>query len=832
MHDPTISLPIDGVLQELRQALTGARRLILSAAPGAGKTTRVPIALLDHPGLANQRILMLEPRRLAARRAAEFMASLLGEQVGQAVGYRIRGESKTGPATRIEVVTEGILTRMLHEDPALTGIGLVIFDEFHERSIHADLGLALVLDVQDHLRENLRLLVMSATLDGVALQSLMPDAQVVECPGRLFPVETQFAAFRSDKPIEVRVAETVRRVSTESDGDILVFLPGQREILRTESILHERPISSDEFVIHSLFGDAPSAQQLAALNPDPNGRRKIILSTNVAETSLTIDGIRTVIDSGLMRVSRFDPNRGMSGLATVPVSRASADQRRGRAGRLSSGLCVRLWTEQEHSALPAYNQPEIKTADLAPLALDLALWGDARGASLRFLDPPPSAHLQQAQRLLQRLEALDETLQLTSHGKTLARFPTHPRLAEMIVRGSELGCADDACLIAASLEERNPGFPNQRADIDLESRLHALNDTRRSSSAAYERIRAQARRLRQLISKEEAGVALETPHGTLLALAYPERIGKQRTAGSNRYQLAGGGMGVLPESSLLAREQFLAIADADGANESARVLLAAPLSVNDLRLVFETRITREDESRWDPQTQSVIARRVERLEGIELREFPIQLSDADATSAMAEGIRSMGIDVLPWTQDARAFQQRSEWIRIAGFAEADWPVMSNEQLFSDLEQWCGGALSSLRRREHLASLPLLQLLKARFTHAQLQQLDRLAPAHILLPTGTKARIDYSVDPPVLAVRLQELFGQTDTPRIAGGRIPLVLHLLSPAQRPLAVTKDLASFWATTYPEIRRQMRARYPRHVWPDDPMTAPPTSRPKRRQR
>jgi ATP-dependent helicase HrpB len=815
-------LPIDEVLPRLHAALAESRRVVLSAPPGAGKTTRVPTALQTAPWLGEGKILMLEPRRLAARRAAEYLAAQLGEEVGETVGYRMRGESRVGGRTRIEVVTEGILTRMLQQAQDLPGVGLVIFDEFHERSIHADLGLALTLDIQSHIRPDLRILVMSATLDGLSLAAALGNAPIVESAGRLFPVETRYAAFGSDKPITVRIVDVVMRAIDIEEGDILVFLPGRGEIRRAEQLLWEQSLP-EEVVVHTLYGEAPYAAQAAALAPTMPGKRKIILATNVAETSLTIEGVRVVIDSGLVRVARFDPRRGMSGLVTVPVSKASADQRRGRAGRMQPGVCYRLWTEQEHANLADYAQPEIKSTDLTPLALELEIWGSPQGEGLVFLDPPPRANLLQAREVLTGLGALDISGKLTTAGRAMAGLPVHPRLSAMILKAKEIGLGSQACDLAAFLEERDPSAGRDEAEIDLASRRHTLMTAR---NGARTRILEQAQRLRRLAEIENRQNVDESP-GTLLALAYPERVARRRGADTNKYTMASGTIAVVPAASPLSRQEYLAIGDVDGIGAEVRVRLGAPVDQETLERIFGDRILVEEEIRWNPGGGAVVARRVERLGALVLAERSLDRSHSNVARELAAGVRQLGLESLPWTKETRSFLNRSEWLRKSGFVGSGWPDLSQETLLATLEEWLLSFLDGKWKKEHLALLDLHTVLNARFSYDQLQKLEHLAPSHLKLPSGSRVPLDYgSGDQPVLGVRLQELFGQSETPRVAGGKALVLLHLQSPARRPLAVTQDLQSFWATVYPEIRTQMRARYPRHYWPEDPRNAQPTSR------
>ncbi len=825
-------LPIDKVLPEIREAFRTKRNVILAAEPGAGKTTRVPLALLHEPWLGGGRIVMLEPRRLATRRAAEYMSQQLGEPIGDTVGYRIRGESRIKRTTRIEVVTEGILTRFLHSDPSLPGVGLVIFDEFHERSIHADLGLALTLDVQEHLRNDLRILVMSATLDYLPLENLLNYSATIRCEGRIFPVTTRYLERPNTGPLEPLVAATVARaLRQDAAGDILVFLPGQREIRKVESILPEKELPPNA-TVHTLFGEAPVEQQRLALDPAPAGSRKVILSTSVAETSITIEGVRVVVDSGLARVSRLDPRRGMSGLVTTAISRASADQRRGRAGRTGPGVCYRLWAEQQHAELPAFAQPEIQLADLAPLALDLARWGDPEGRSLRFLTPPPPSHLSQARDLLGRLGALDGKGSLTNHGRAMSEVAVHPRLAHMLIRGKHLGLGYLACDVAALLEERDILRRGSNLDVDLLSRWRVLHGDAGADRAARDRIRSQAAQLRQLLDVKDKRMP-EDELGVLLALAYPERVGKRRTPHGDRYQLSGGTGAVLPKGSPLARSEYLAVGDVDGAGSEVRIFLAAPLSEKALLEIFADRIATTDEVQWDPRLEAVVAGRVRRLGELELSTVSFEPGHDVLRKVLLDGIRSLGFGALPWKKEAESLRYRSEWLRNQGLVGNDWPDLSEQHLMESLEEWLGPYLGGMTGRKQLGNLDLGRILRRLFTSHQLHNVEHLAPTHITVPTGSRIPIDYSQgEQPILPVRLQEMFGEIETPTIAGGRVRLLLHLLSPAHRPIAVTQDLPSFWKNAYLGVRKDMRGRYPKHEWPENPLAARPTSRSKRKRR
>ena len=766
---------------------------------------------------------MLEPRRLAARRAASYMAQQLGERVGQTVGYRIRGDAVVSKATRIEVVTEGILTRMLHANPELPGVGLVIFDEFHERSIHADLGLAFALDVQKHLREDLRVLVMSATLDGVAIARLLQGAPVVESAGKMYPVETRYARFASEKPLEVRIADAVARALASEEGDILVFLPGMREIRRVEEKLQGQ--SNEDVVVHILHGDLSASVQEAVLTPAPQGKRKVILSTSIAETSLTIDGVRIVVDSGLARTVRFDPRRGMSGLVTIPVSRAVADQRRGRAGRQSVGVCFRLWREEEHVQLPKYPVPEIRVSDLAHAALDLALWGAPMGEGLSFLDPPPAAHLAQAQGVLKALGALTDDGRLTPHGRTMAGLPIHPRLAHMIIRGKKLGRGVAACELAAILEERDLLGGGAKADVDLASRIDAFRRGRGLAVGVHDRIAAQKRRLMDMVDIEDDREG-DSECGILVALAYPERIARKRAARGGSYQLANGTIAVLPHGNL-GREEFLAIADIDVGSGDAKIYLAASIKENELEGAFSEEILNEKEIEWNDVKRQVRARSVRKLGAVVLSEQPLEPTGEEITQALIEGIRRTGLQCLPWEKGSDRFRSRVQWVRRSIKEISEWPDLSDDALRASLENWLAPFLDRMWKLDQLQRLDLVEILRSMFNHQQLRDLDRLAPSQLLVPSGSRIALDYSpTDHPALSVKLQELFGLTETPRVGGGIIPVTIHLLSPAARPLAVTQDLRSFWQNVYPEIRKQLRARYPKHPWPENPMTATPTRR------
>lgn len=835
------SLPIDTVLPELLAALAGHQAVVLEAPPGAGKTTRVPLALLQQPWLGEKSVLMLEPRRLAARGAATFMAQELGEEVGRRVGYRVRFDNRISADTRIEVVTEGILTRRLQQDPELGGVGLVIFDEFHERNLHSDLALALCLDAQRGLREDLKLLVMSATLDGDKVAALL-DAPVVRSEGRCFPVTTHYLPCDPEGPLHEVVARAVERALAETAGDILVFLPGAGEIRRTEERLQAGSAASACELV-PLYGDLPFEQQQRAILPSASGRRKVVLATPIAETSLTIEGVGTVIDSGWQRLPRFEPRSGLTRLETVRVSRASAEQRAGRAGRLGPGVCYRLWGEGTQRGLVPYNAPEILEADLMPLALELAQWGVSDATTLTWLDPPPAAALAQARELLQQLQALDDSGQITPLGQEMAALPLHPRLAHMLLFAKSRGSAALACDIAALLSERDPlraSEGERRCDFAL--RLEALHAHRQQGNrgarafgadpaacAAAERASRQWRHLLK-VQADDSG-ADEQEVGLLLALAYPDRIAQRRDTGEGRYRLSNGrGARLLNECGTAA--ELIVAASLDGRGEESRIFLAAPLGLARLEAVMAERIRWRSVVGWDRAGETVIAREERRLGALVLAQRPLPQPEPETLlDAMLEGVREMGLESLPWNEEARQLQARllslHQWL-----PGEDWPDLSDAQLLATLEEWLAPYLSGMNRREHLSRLNLADILRNTLDWDKQQRLEQAAPTHLQVPSGSRKKLSYSSDaaPPVLAVKLQELFGLADTPTVAGGRVAVMLHLLSPAQRPIQVTQDLKSFWNNTYAEVKKELKGRYPKHPWPDDPWRAEATARTKRK--
>ncbi|NNB08919.1 ATP-dependent helicase HrpB [Pseudomonas fragi] len=837
-----ISLPIDEVLPALRLALAERHEAVLEAPPGAGKTTRVPLALLNEPWLAGQKILMLEPRRLAARAAAERLASELGEKVGQTVGYRIRLDSKVGPETRIEVVTEGILTRRLQHDPALEGVGLLIFDEFHERSLDADLALALSLNGRELFRDEqpLKILLMSATLEGERLASLLDDAPILRSEGRMYPVAMRWGRpFVPGEFIEPRVVQTVLDAINDESGSLLVFLPGQAEIRRVNQQLADALGSRSDILLCPLHGELDLAAQRAAIEPAPKGLRKVVLATNIAETSLTIDGVRVVIDAGLARVPRFDPGSGMTRLDTQRISRASATQRAGRAGRLEPGVCYRLWSEDQHAQLAAYGSAEILQADLAGLALQLARWGVAP-EQLIWLDMPPSASYAQARQLLERLGALHGA-KLTAHGEAMAELPAHPRIAHLLIRGQDLGLAEMACDVAALLGERDI---LRGAGADVHSRLALLSGesrVARGGQGGVQRARQLARQYRGYLRGKATQPVADPDHprwlGALLALAYPDRVAQQRKPGGAEYRLANGRAALFSEVDGLMKQPWLVIAglgSRQGQREE-RIYLAAEFDPGLLDNVLSEQVSVVDQLDWDEREGVLRAERQRKVGELVLSREPLNgLDEAARTQALVNLVRRKGLELLPWTPELRQWQARVALLRqldLLAQGQSEWPDVSDGALLAGLEDWLGPYLGRVSRLSHFANLDLSSIVHNLLKWPLPQRLDELAPHHIKVPSGSSVRLDYSEQPPILAVRLQELFGLADTPRIAGGRQVVKLHLLSPARRPVQVTQDLANFWRSTYAEVKKDLKGRYPKHYWPDDPLVAEATARIKPRK-
>lgn len=841
------SLPIDEVLPALREALATRHEAVLEAPPGAGKTTRVPLALLNEPWLAGQRILMLEPRRLAARAAAERLASELGEKVGETVGYRIRLDSKVGPNTRIEVVTEGILTRRLQDDPALEGVGLLIFDEFHERSLDADLALALSLNGRDLFRDEqpLKILLMSATLEGERLAGLLDDAPILRSEGRMFPVDVRWGRpFQPGEFIEPRLVQTVLEALNDESGSVLVFLPGQAEIRRVHQQLADAVGERPEILLCPLHGELDLAAQRAAIEPAPPGKRKVVLATNIAETSLTIDGVRVVVDAGLARVPRFDPGSGMTRLDTQRISRASATQRAGRAGRLEPGVCYRLWSQDQHEQLAAYGSAEILQADLAGLALQLARWG-VTPAQLVWLDVPPGATYAQAQDLLERLGALtakaDEDWKLTAHGQAMAELPAHPRIAHLLLRGQALGLANMACDVAALLGERDI---LRGGGADLHSRLVLLSGEERAARGAQggvQRARQLARQYRGYLRGQPSQAVADPDHprwlGALLALAYPDRVAQQRRPGGAEYRLANGRAALFSETDSLMKQPWLVIADLGSrqGQREERIYLAADFDPALFDSVLAEQVRSVDQLDWDEREGVLRAERQRKVGELVLSREPLTgLDEAARCQALVNLVRRKGLELLPWTPELRQWQARVALLRqldLEAKGESQWPDVSDTALLKSLESWLLPYLGKVSRLSHFANLELASIVHNLLPWPLPQRLDELAPHHLTVPSGSSIRLDYSEQPPILAVRLQELFGLAETPRIAGGRQVVKLHLLSPARRPVQVTQDLANFWRSTYAEVKKDLKGRYPKHYWPDDPLVAEATARAKPRK-
>jgi ATP-dependent helicase HrpB len=851
-------LPIDAVLNELRDALAARPSAVLVAPPGAGKTTRVPLALIDESWLGAAKILVLEPRRIAARAAAERMAHTLGEAVGERIGLRARMVSKSGPKTRIEVVTEGVFTRMILDDPELSGIGAVLFDEFHERSLDADLGLALALDCQAGLREGLRILPMSATLDGARVAQLLGDAPVIASEGRAFPVETRYLGRDANARIEDQMADAVMRALRAESGSILAFLPGQGEIRRVEERLKER-IGDPSIMLAPLYGAMDMKAQDLALKPAPTGLRKVVLATSIAETSITIEGVRTVIDSGLARVPRYEPDAGVTRLETVRVSRAAADQRRGRAGRTGPGVCFRLWDEPQTQSLPAYAEPEIRSADLAGMLLDCAEWGTADPLSLSWLDPPPAAAIAAAREELTELEALDRRGRITAMGKRLRSLPLPPRLARMVISAAVLGQADEAAEIAAIMVERGLGGN----DADLAHRLEGFRRDRSRRASDMRRLAAGWARAASAGGTEEAPLtpalsprgedrsSAPSPLGErdrvrasspsrretredmsiarMLALAFPERIGKARGT-PGQFLLANGRGANLDPAHPLAGAPFLVAAELQGSAAASRILLAAGADEADILAAAGHRIIEKDEIGFDQSVSALRSRRVRLLDAIQLANEPRAVMPSEETACLlAEGLAKLGLNRLPWTNTQIQLRDRAGFLRAAG--EDEWPDLTDEALAKTAAEWLAPCLAGKTKLSEVGADTLGAALDALLPWNLKRRLDEEAPTHFEAPTGNRHAIDYeSAGAPALHIRVQELFGLTQHPSIAGGKLPLTLYLLSPAHRPIQVTRDLPGFWKGSWAAVRAGMKGRYPRHPWPDDPASAVPTARAKPR--
>ncbi|WP_329742272.1 ATP-dependent helicase HrpB [Dyella sp. A6] len=841
MKTATPSFPIAPLLPDIRAALAQGTRLVLEAPPGAGKTTQVPLALLDADWLAGEKIVMLEPRRIAARSAAQFMAQQLGEAVGQTVGYRIRFEAKVGPATRIEVVTEGILTRLIQDDPELRGIGAILFDEFHERHLAGDLGAALALDVQATLRPELRLLVMSATLDGERIAQWL-DAPRISSPGRSFPVHVVHPPARVQETLEHQLARAVRQALAENPGDVLAFLPGRGEIVRAHSVLEQAFAAegADQAIeVVSLHGELSLAEQQHALAPAEPGCRRVVLATNVAESSITLPGIRAVVDAGLAREPRFDPSSGFTRLETVTISQASADQRAGRAGRVAEGTAYRLWPQSRR--LDVSRTPEIVQAELSGLALELAAWGiTASGGDLPWLDPPPAGALAQARELLVVLGALETDGRLTALGHELLTLGAHPRLGVAAWRADEPLRPLVADLLAL-MDARSPLRGAQARSDDFRLRvdaLHAWRDRRgggagrSADSGALAAIEQAAKGWRRRMEVRSAASGTPDSHavGDLLLHAFPDRVARQDPSNPLRYTLANGRGVRLHEQTALLGEPWLVALDLRFEARDSLILAAAPFDPRVLERDYPARFTRERVLRWNDARDAVEAFEERRFAAIVLERRSVPVQPEDALPALLAAIRSKGLDALPWSDAARRLRLRMQSLR-AWMPELGLPDVSDDSLLATLESWLAPALHGKHRLDALSADALSQALAALYDYAQRHALDTHAPDALTVPSGQSRRLDYAPgEPPVLAVKLQELFGLADTPRIGGGRVPVTLHLLSPAGRPIQVTQDLKGFWERTYPDVKKELKGRYPKHPWPEDPWTATPTHRAKPR--
>ncbi|GAA5442555.1 ATP-dependent RNA helicase HrpB [Microbulbifer sp. NBRC 101763] len=847
-------LPIHSVLPELLEALETHSNVVLQAPPGAGKTTVVPLALLDSVWLRGKNIIMLEPRRLAARTAAARMASQLGEKAGETVGYQVRGERRTSGRTRILVVTEGILTRLLQSDPELSKTALVIFDEFHERSLQADLSLALCLQSQEYLREDLKLLVMSATLETDAVAEILGQAPVVASEGRSYPVSVEYLDRREELKDERQLPQLMTRKILEcisnDTGSLLAFLPGVGEIRQVEATLGERfaeePHKFSDIIIVPLYGDLTREQQDQAIAPAKPGMRKIVLATNVAETSLTIEGVHSVVDSGLMRESRFDPNTGMNRLITSRISQASAIQRSGRAGRLSAGHCLRLWSKERQNALSTKNTPEILRSDLAPVALELAQWGVTDAEELLWLAPPPPGPMAQAQELLQQLGALDSKLRITRHGSTLLSLGCHPRLAHMMIHSFKWGLQQQACLMAALLSERDIFRGEARWDRDISKRIEVLQERskgREVDQGAIQRIRQQSRAWRTQLDKLTSNQSVSTlsidsvDHaGVLLGLSYPDRIAISRRDGSRRFLLANGRGAHFTHDDALALCDYLVIAELDGKGRDARIQLAAPISETSLRGCFDDLIKQQTSVDWNESSGRAEAVTRITLGSLVLKQQAARdVPEGLLSCALLGAIRKKGLALLPWGKDASQLRSRVEFLRQCELgpdllSDTPLPDWSDAALLAHLEDWLLPHLQGFNKLEQLKQLNLFTILLGQLTWPHQKRLEELAPSHFTVPSGSRIQINYEGSPPVLAVRLQELFGMAQTPAILDGRFPLMIHLLSPAKRPVQITRDLANFWANTYQEVKKELRIKYQKHYWPDDPLTAIATSKTKKR--
>jgi ATP-dependent RNA helicase HrpB len=832
-------LPIDDLLPRILETLARSNGVVIQAPPGAGKTTRVPLALLQLPALSGGTIIMLEPRRLAAVNAARWMAESLGEKVGQTVGYTIRFDRNVTAATRIEVVTEGILTRRLQNDPSLAGVSAVIFDEFHERSLNSDIALALCLDARQGLRDDLKLVVMSATLDGEPVARLLDDSPLLTSEGKSFPVEIRYLNREPDRDIVRETTSAVRNALTETDGDILVFLPGEGEIRRCRRLLEEAGNLPKDVSICPLYGNLPFADQERAIVPGVG--RKVVLATNIAETSLTIQGVRVVIDAGYARQLRFNPATGLNSLVTVRLSAASATQRAGRAGRVTPGICYRLWTAHTQQALVPFTAPEILAADLAALALELALWGVNDAASLRWLDPPPVSSLNEGRLLLQAFGALDQSGVITRHGREMALFPLHPRLSNMLLTAKKEASAFLACDLGAILSERDllrssaAASDRPATDNDLFDRVEVLDRWRSHGGhqpgmagidvSVCRAVDKTSRHLRQLLGSGEGRIPSTSAVARLLARAYPDRIARRRESGSDRYLLVNGRGGRLsPRSALHDREYIVAAVMEGGEGSEGAINMAAALNPDDIRELFADTIVRHRSVLWNRGEGRVVSREEERLGALVLSAVQVAPTAEELQNALLQGLAEAGLTALNWTEPAEQFLARARFIGSLVQSE-EWPNLDRDHLADTLPEWLGPWLMGVRSQADLERVDLLPPLKGLFSREQLSRIESGAPTCLTVPSGSRISLRYADhEPPVLEVKLQELFGLAETPTVAWGRVPVLLHLLSPARRPVQVTSDLRGFWNGAYREVRKELKGRYPKHPWPEDPWSAPPT--------
>lgn len=823
------TLPIQEIIPELKQKLSAHSTVILQAPPGAGKSTVLPLELLNEAWLNGKKIIMLEPRRLAARAVATRMASLLGEQPGETVGYRVRFENKVSKQTKLEVVTEGILTRMLQQDNSLEDTGLVIFDEFHERSLHADLALALCRESQQVLREDLKIIIMSATLDGQQLSSLLNNAPIVTSKGRQYPISYHYFPEENNTPLPLQMARAIRRALAKEEGDILAFLPGAGEIARTQDLLEKEEVGIS---IHPLYGDLPQQKQQEAILPNAYGLRKVVLATSIAETSLTIEGIKVVIDSGTSRVPRFDLRTGLTKLETIRVTKDAADQRAGRAGRLGPGVCYRLWSEGFHQHLVAQRTPEILEADLAPTILELANWGVQDIRSLTWLTPPATGSISQAKELLTQLDALDNG-RITERGKEMLKLPTHPRIAHLLLEGESNNLLSIASDVAAVLEERDP-LPKETG-ANLAIRIEVLRKWRNkeyvnADRSILERIERLAQAWRKTMKASQDNTQ---PHyeqvGKLIAAAYPERIAKQKENDSQRFRLANGRTVKINDHDPLLHETWLAVAHLDAGSNEGKIYLAAPLNPKDVvHLAY-----RKETVNWDSQKGILIARVEKRIGEIIVESSPLEKTpEEEKIKILCDVVRKEGLNLFKWSEELLQWQARLMNLK-SWRPQEEWPEVSPDYLAAHPEEWITPYLNNIRKREDFQKLDLREILTGSLSWETSQRLDRLAPEKLKVPSGFEIKLQYFADgsTPVLAVRLQEMFGLLDTPTINEGRTSVLLHLLSPGYKPVQVTQDLKSFWKNTYPEVRKELRMRYPKHHWPEDPWTAEAVRGVKRKQ-